>query len=483
MGIVKAERVSDTALLVAESGARLRMSFQHKLFAGALALAGLLSATIHSKAQDFQMAVTASPNPVQISNTLTYTLYVTNTSGFQMVNVFVTNTFSAAVIVTGQSGTIAQQGVTNGNELVFPINTFPAGYVEQLGITLLPGAAGALTNQITVLALGRPPVTTNFVTQVSTPSADLALTLTNVASGIFAGDTTTIGLTVTNRGPNAASGIILSNTLPASFDLLSVSPTNSYTFTNGNLAWNIGSLLSGGTTQMLVSVRPTSGGTFSLAARVTASTTDTNAANNAVTNSMTVDAILSTNLTVTVLVPQQFNPQTGLMEELVRVTNVGTNDVPSVRLIVSGLSTNRLYNAVGTNNGNPYVTYAATLATNQFVDLLLEYFVRSRTALTNLTRTAIGVSLVSVTVPTNAAPNIISQELTAGGFLIEFQSIPGRSYTILYADNMSFTNALAAQPAVVAPADRVQWIDNGPPKTVSTPANVSARFYRVVLNP
>jgi uncharacterized repeat protein (TIGR01451 family) len=460
------------------------MSLQHKLFAGVLALAGWLSATNNTKAQDFQMAVTASPNPVQISNTLTYTLYVTNTSGFQMVNVFVTNTFSAAVIVIGKSGTIAQQGVTNGNELVFPINIFPAGYVEQLGITLLPGAAGALTNQITVLALGRPTVTTNFVTQVSTPSADLALTLTNVASGIFAGDTTTIGLTVTNRGPNSAAGIILSNTLPASFDLLSVSPTNaSYTFTNGNLAWNIGSLLSGGATQMLVSVRPTSGGTFSLAARVTASTTDTNAANNAVTNSMTVDAILSTNLTVTVLVPQQFNPQTGLMEELVRVTNVGTNDVPSVRLIVSGLSTNRLYNAVGTNNGNPYVTYAATLATNQFVDLLLEYFVRSRTALTNLTRTAIGVSLASVTVPTNAAPNIISQQLTAGGFMIEFQSIPGRSYTILYADNMSFTNALAAQPAVVAPADRVQWIDNGPPKTVSTPANVNARFYRVVLNP
>ena len=460
------------------------MSFQHKLFAGVLALAGWLSATSNSKAQDFQMSVTASPNPVQISNTLTYTLYVTNTSGFQMVNVFVTNTFSAAVIVDGQSSTIALTGFTNGNELVFQINTFPAGYVEQLGITLLPGAAGTLTNQITVLALGRPPVTTNFVTQVSTPSADLAITLTNVATGIFAGDTTTIGLTVTNRGPNAAAGIILSNTLPASFDLLSVSPTNaSYTFTNGNLAWNIGSLLSGGATQMLVSVRPNSGGTFSLAARVTASTTDTNAVNNAVTNSMTVDAILSTNLTVTVLVPQQFNPQTGLMEELVRVTNVGTNDVPSVRLIVSGLSTNQLYNAVGTNNGNPYVTYAATLATSQSVDLLLEYFVRSRTALTNLTRTAIGVSLASVTVPTNSAPNIISQQLTAGGFLIEFQSIPGRSYTILYADNMSFTNALAAQPAVVAPADRVQWIDNGPPKTISPSPGSNSRFYRVLLNP
>jgi len=53
---------------------------------------------------------------------------------------------------------------------------------------------------------------------------------------------------------------------------------------------------------------------------------------------------------------------------------------------------------------------------------------------------------------------------------------------VLYADNSSFTNELAAQPAIVAPADRVQWIDDGPPKTVSPPASVSSRFYRVIQN-
>ena len=67
--------------------------------------------------------------------------------------------------------------------------------------------------------------------------------------------------------------------------------------------------------------------------------------------------------------------------------------------------------------------------------------------------------------------------------LIEFQSVPGRSYTIVYSADSVFTSPLYAQPAVVAPADRVQWIDDGPPKTVSTPASVAARFYRVILNP
>ena len=73
--------------------------------------------------------------------------------------------------------------------------------------------------------------------------------------------------------------------------------------------------------------------------------------------------------------------------------------------------------------------------------------------------------------------------LPDGRLLIEFQSIPGRNYTILYADNPQMTNALAAQPVVIAPADRVQWLDGGPPGTVSAPTNVSSRFYSVLLNP
>lgn len=461
------------------------MRFHNKLFAGALALAVLQTVNFNAKAQDFSLAVSNSPNPVLVGNTNTYFINITNTSSFDRFNVFLTNSFSSGVTYAGGTSFLTDAVLTNDTEVVFVLGTFPGGFVEQMVLNFLPVAGGALTNQITVLAQGRPSVTTNLVTQVTAPSADLGISLTNATTGVFAGDVTSIGLTVTNRGPNAASGVVVSNTLPPSFSLLSITPANaSSTFTNGNLTWNVGPLASGSSTQLFLSVRPTNGGTFSLTASVAAANnTDTNIANNAVTNSMSIAAIVAADLTVTIITPQQFNPQTGLMEEVVRVTNVGTNAAPSVRLIVSGLTTNRLYNAVGTNNGNPFVLYGATLNTNQFVDLRLEYFVWQRVALTNLTRTAVAVTLANPTVPSSTAPNITSVELQAGGFLIEFQSIPGRSYTILYADNMSFSNAFLAQPVVVAPADRVQWIDNGPPKTISTPANASSRFYRVLLNP
>jgi len=78
------------------------------------------------------------------------------------------------------------------------------------------------------------------------------------------------------------------------------------------------------------------------------------------------------------------------------------------------------------------------------------------------------------------APRIVI--LSPNRILIEFPSNPGTTYTVLYRNNSILSNEMAAQPSIVAPADRVQWIDNGPPKTVSGPASVSSRFYRVIQN-
>jgi hypothetical protein len=46
-----------------------------------------------------------------------------------------------------------------------------------------------------------------------------------------------------------------------------------------------------------------------------------------------------------------------------------------------------------------------------------------------------------------------------------------------------FSNAMVAPPSITALANRLQWIDYGPPTTTNLPANTGARFYRVYLNP
>jgi hypothetical protein len=74
-------------------------------------------------------------------------------------------------------------------------------------------------------------------------------------------------------------------------------------------------------------------------------------------------------------------------------------------------------------------------------------------------------------------------KLPNGHMLIEFPSTLGQTYTVVYANDVTFSNAMIAPPAIIAPANEVQWIDYGPPTTWSDPTNSPARFYRVYKNP
>jgi len=82
--------------------------------------------------------------------------------------------------------------------------------------------------------------------------------------------------------------------------------------------------------------------------------------------------------------PNVFNPQTGLFEQNVIITNTGDTTAAAVRLLVDGLrSSVSLYNASGTNAGRPYVQHNSPLDPNQTVKLVLEFFVGDRRPFTN----------------------------------------------------------------------------------------------------
>jgi len=181
-------------------------------------------------------------------------------------------------------------------------------------------------------------------------------------------------------------------------------------------------------------------------------------------------------------VSQQFNRQTGLLDMNVLLSNNAGTNVPAARVVVGGLTNGTwLYNAAGTNSAEPYVLYNAQLAGGASVPLLLEYyvFIRSPMPTNDYSLRAFAVPAINLSAPTNSGTIITNYVLSSGGYMIEFAATLGKTYTIVYSDNLSFSNALTAQPSVVAPANRVQWIDDGPPKTVSHPTNTSNRFYKV----
>ncbi len=451
-----------------------------------LGLSGVLWGGGRASAQfvDFSLAPSSSPASVQPGEEVFYSLFITNISGVTLPQVIVTNQTSGPAEIVGATNSFGGF-ITNSNDsLIFTFGPMAYGQVARLTMSLRPQTSGAFTNEFTVFTLGRTNMTTNLVTQVGFPVADLAIGLTNAGTGIFTNDLTSIGLFVTNLGPSAASGVVVTNWLPSTFQLVSVTPSDAATNLSGDtLTWTIGSLANGGVAQLLLSVRSAQAGDFNLSAAVGGGGDDPNPTNNVATSTLPISAFISGGLAATVLA-QQINPQTGLLEMRVLLTNQLAAPVPAVRLAAAGLPAGVwLYNAAGTNDGAAYALYNYSVPGHGGVELTLEFYTLEREPLSDYTLTPLGVTAIDLSAASTNGMAVTKQLMTPNGFLIEFAANIGRTYTIIYQDGPGTNTWLTVQPSVVAPATRVQWIDRGPPKTRSAPLSIGQRVYRVLELP
>lgn len=442
----------------------------------------------------FGLGAASSASSILVSNALTYTINVTNPAIVPPPEALVSNVLPASVQFL--SATNTQGSFTNyGNTVVFDLGLLFTN--AQILLTVQPNAVGFITNAITVTATNSAlilvPVSTNIVTQVTNLvpiQSDLGVALagfmqqTNIVNDLM-----TYDVTATNLGPNDAPAVQLTNTLPPGVILKSVSPANQpYSVVASNLIFDLGTLTAGGGTNLQFTIQPTSAVALNFSASIGASgIVDPNPTNNTASTNIYVINYLPDQLTVSLISTQKYNPQSGLVEQTIMVSNIGTNAVPAARVVVTGL-TNRLFNASGTNNGNPFVVYVSTLETNQSVNLLLQFLAASYFPLPVSQLQAFGVPVPNLTPPaavsTSASLNISRLvPLANGDLLVEFPTTAGRAYTVVYSDNVAFSNAAIAPPAIVATANRLQWIDYGPPTTVSVPVNATNRFYHVFLNP
>ena len=488
---------------------RSRVTNNHTKFLSCLRLLVLLTLwqagdIFEARAQNFSLTVRTSPtNAVQVGSTVTYTIGVSNFSSFDVSAVIVSNTLSASVKLTGRTTT---QGtvVTNGSSLVFFVGLVPQGSSAVMTVTGIPTVAGFFTNQVLCFApsLQTNVLTTTVFSQATNPVvvSDLAVMLGTPAAPVFTGDWISYRTGVTNLGPNTAPNVVLTNTLPVGTKLLSVSPASqTFQLVSNQLTFPITSLASNAFTNFVLRVQlPTNAGAalFTASAGATGAT-DLNPANNTATNSVNIAGYFPVTLLAVTNAAQYTNRQNGLIEQKILVSNVGTASVDSVRVILTGLTnvplagyTNYLFNATGTNAGNPFVTYAATLNPGEGVELRLQFYVRTRSTFPfgNSQLHAVGVSQPDLTPPpavgtsTNFHFSRNARLSTGEHFLEVSNTIAGQVYTIVYSDDSLFSNARMALPPIVAPANFFQWLDYGPPATVSKPGS-NPRFYKVFLNP
>jgi hypothetical protein len=190
-----------------------------------------------------------------------------------------------------------------------------------------------------------------------------------------------------------------------------------------------------------------------------------------------------TNIAVQAIGPVAFDPQTGLFEQSITVNNASASSASGVRLAVLGLPADvKLYNASGSTNGVPFVDYSQLLNPGASVTFSLEYYRSNRLEFASTNFVASSPTLATPAPPTGTVLQLDRTPfLSDGALIIEFASVPAKTYVVEYSSNMQTWST--AVPPVTAVATRTQWRDAGPPKTDSPPASSGQRFYKVVQLP
>jgi hypothetical protein len=190
------------------------------------------------------------------------------------------------------------------------------------------------------------------------------------------------------------------------------------------------------------------------------------------------------------------NRQTGYFEQAAQIVNLRSDALADVLLIVTGLTNDTrgvpvsLASSVGPVGSppNPSV-FVGPMDAFAVRRLTFEYYVSdgrpnsigtpgyvTEFALDSTIQTPIGRrSLVPVTY----------KPVLSGGVLLEFPTLTNFSYYIRYSDSLNDfsaqdnTNSVirTARPAILGNGRKVQWLDNGLPRTENIPTN---RFYRVL---
>jgi hypothetical protein len=475
---------------------RLNMKVFPKLQAMVLLALVFLYSGSRVQAQLFGVGASSSSGSIATNMTVTYFITITNFNSVQAMNgVFVTNQFSSgvpvqSVVITNSYGN-AVNTITSSN-IIINIPSIVLNFPADMAITVQLTNSGSFTNFITIIDNITNLFATNFVTQttnIAPTETDLGVSVIGPGPDVYVRDWITYKVTVTNSGPNAASGVVLTNVFQPSV-VRSIDPPNR--FTNGTAILHLGTLASQAGTNFTFTVQPTNSVTTNLSftASIGSTASDPNSTNNVVTVTNVASTFLTNSMVAFTNAPTQtFNPQNGLMEQRIVLSNASPDAVNSARVIVTGLgSSNRLFNAAGTNDGNAFVVHGAPLGPDESIGLLLQFKVPSHQpfALPNSNLLARATLAADLTPPSFAPGAQVNQSRMINvnsTMYVEFPSTNGRSYTIVYSDDISFTNSRLVRPPIVAPANWTYFIDYGPPATISAPVNSSSRFYKIYLNP
>src|SRR4051812_33717879 len=176
----------------------------------------------------FDLSVVPSINQIAANQTLVYTIFVTNTTPLvALADSTLTATMPSSVNFITATNPAGSFSSSNG-VVTFDLGPLAFGQSVGLGLAVQPTVVGTFTNTV-VVSSGALTVQTNVVTTVlaaATTGSLLSGSIRLSSPVAILGDDVTYGLSVTNLGPAAATGVVLSNSFSSNVLFRGVAPAN-----------------------------------------------------------------------------------------------------------------------------------------------------------------------------------------------------------------------------------------------------------------
>ncbi len=251
------------------------------------------SATLTVKLIDLSLAKSVNDPTPNEGDTVLYTLMLTNSGPDSATGIEVTDALPAGVSYLTSSDTNRYDAQTT----IWTVPSLDANSTTSLTITVqIDSATGgtSITNEATITQ--RTEVDANSANDFDSATLTVKLIDLSLAKSVNdptpnEGDTVLYTLMLTNSGPDSATGIEVTDALPAGVSYLTSSDTNRYDAQSS--VWTVPALSANSTTSLTISVQinsPTGGTSITNTAAITQRTeVDANSANDFDTATLTVE--------------------------------------------------------------------------------------------------------------------------------------------------------------------------------------------------
>jgi uncharacterized repeat protein (TIGR01451 family) len=214
-------------------------------------------------AADVALAKAASPDPVPAGGPLAFVLTATNLGPDAAAQVVVSDPLPAGVAFDRAASDL-RCDESNGT-VACDLGDLSAGQAESVTVVVSVDrtASGVLSNTATVASATTDPVGGNnsataavSVTPAPPPRADLDLTKTAAPQPLIVGQDVTYTLTVGNAGPEAATGVRVTDGLPSTLAFVPGGPGAACMATGATVTCDLGAVAAGATARATFVARP-----------------------------------------------------------------------------------------------------------------------------------------------------------------------------------------------------------------------------------